>query len=243
LTTEVGEVKTVTGLPELPEGYFWRVGEKDTNPGWYDKKPRMESAVFIMRKAVMETKTREIPVYGTNWWQKNTVVDTITETYTEMGEPTEAFSQTFSGIHLARKEDLPEIGRISSWTSDAKGVEYDWRYDVPVGPKGVALLAGMLYKRMLAHQESTEAYRKFKAAQSKVKEELYGDYPPKSLVGATVEIAPVETATRDMMAELDKLLEKFEELSQEYPDAPPYTKGRSAAMNDAAVMLKEVIRG
>lgn len=243
MTTEVEEVKTVTGLPELPEGYFWRVGEKDTNPGWYDKIECMVPAVFIMREAQTETKTREIPVYGTRWYNKGVVVEHIPEEYEEMGEPTVAFSQTFSNIHLSRKEDLPELGRISSWVTDRQGVESDWQYDLPVGPDGVALLAGMLYKRMLAHQESARAYEKFKAAQSKIKEELYGDYPPKSLVGATVEIAPVEEATRDMMAELDELLAKFQSWSESNPSDPAYTRGRAAAMNNAAMMLKEVIRG
>lgn len=186
MITKIEEVKidSETGLPELPEGYFWRVGEKDTNPGWYDKIPHMVPAVFIMREAQMITKSRDIPVYGENWWNKGTVVDTIPEEYEEMGEPTEAFSQTFGNIKLSRKEDLPEIGRIVSWCTDDKGVEYDWQYEIPVGPEGVACLAGMLYERMLAHQESKKAYEKFKAAQSKIKEELYGDYPPKTLVGA-----------------------------------------------------------
>jgi hypothetical protein len=242
LTTEV-ETTTVTGLPELPEGMFWRVGEKDTNPGWYDNVPYMAPAVFIMQEAQMETKTREVPVYGTRWYNKNTVVEHLTEEYEELGEPTVLFSQTFSNIDLHRKEDLPELGRISSWSSNAQGEEFDWKYNLPVGPEGVAMIAGMLYKRLLAHQESAKASEKFRAAQSKIKEDLYGDYPPKSLVGVTVEIPTVEESKRDMMAELDKLVEEFEQWAAPYPNAPKYTKGREDASRAAARRLREVIRG
>lgn len=242
MPTEV-EAKVETGLPELPEGYFWRVGEVDTNPGWYDKKPTMSPAVMIMKQAGMETKTREIPIYGANWWQKNTVVDTITETYQEMGEETCEFSQTFSGIEVQDYTDVPEFGQISSWATDSAGREYDRKYNVAVGPLGVGHVAGILYKRMQAYEVARKSRAAFKAAESAMKEDLYGDYPPKKLVGVTVDIGPVEAAVEDMMEALDKLQKKFEEYSKEYPDAPPYTKGQSAAWNNAARMLKEVIRG
>ena len=41
----------LSGLPELPEGYLWRLGEKNTNLGWYDNVPYMVPALFIDSRA------------------------------------------------------------------------------------------------------------------------------------------------------------------------------------------------
>lgn len=229
-----------SGLPDLPEGMFWRVGEKDTNPGWYDKIPHMKPAVFIMEEGKLETKTSEVPIYGTQWWNKHAVVETRIETYEEMSEPKVLFSQTFSQIQTNNKDNIPEFARISSWSSDAKGVEYDWRYDVAFGEEGISYIAGILYRRLLDWKRSVKADEAFKKAQAKAKEELYGDYPPKSLL---LDSGPVEVPEHhDLFTEAKKLMEKFEEYGKEYPDAPPYSRGTSSAYSNAARMLGEVLR-
>ncbi|UDL16650.1 hypothetical protein SEA_ATUIN_257 [Arthrobacter phage Atuin] len=179
--TEI-EYDTETGLPVLPEGYFWRIGEVDTNPRWYgDKTPYMEPAVLIMKEAGMVTKTRKVPVYGKQWWNKHQVVDELTETYEEMDGPTQKFSMTFSGLETRDKSTIPDFAKDRG-ASNTNGVEHTWHFDVPVGKEGAAYLAGRLYRTFLEWEEHKRRKEAFQKALAATKEEIYGDYPPKSLL-------------------------------------------------------------
>jgi len=237
--TETATV-TQTGLPDLPEGYFWRVGDTDINPGWYDNKPVMRPAVFIMAEATMETKTRQAPVYGENWWDKGKVVGFVPETYEVQGEPEEVFVQTFSSITTHDKNDIPKIGRITG-TSSRNDVEYEWDYSVPVGRQGVAYLAALLKQRFDAWQDSLARAEAYKKAEAENKEELYGDYPPKSF--GPVEVEPVPEG-HSLMSEAMKLVEKFESYAEGRNDAsmPPYSRGVTSTYHNAARALRKVLR-
>lgn len=171
----------LTGLPELPEGYFWRIGEKDINSGWYDNKPCMRSAVFIMREAQYEQKVTYTNVYGTFWYNKNIIVEKIPHTYMELGEPKEVFSQTYDDIRLSNKKELPEFGQIVGRSINSNGKEYAWTYSVPIGTIGTIYIANLLKAQFDEYEDYRVRQEIFNKELDKTKEELYGDYPPKTL--------------------------------------------------------------
>lgn len=142
----LAENETLAALPELPEGFFWKIGEVDTNPGWYDNIPCMAPAVLIMQEGVLERKSRKVPVYGDSWWNKLTVVAYEIEYWDEMGEPTALFVQKFSQISVSSRDAVPAIGRIDTVMSQYD-VEYAWTYSVPQSEEGVLFLADKLKKR------------------------------------------------------------------------------------------------
>lgn len=172
------EIDTTSGLPVLPEGYFWRIGDVEVSWGGYStiKRP----GVSIMKGAEMVTKTRKVPVYGSQWWNKNQVVDEFTETYVEMDGPTERLAITFSDLTTTDKTTIPNFARDRG-SSSVDGKPYQWHYDVPVGKEGAAYLAGRLYKIFLEDEERRKRNEAFKKALAATKEEIYGDYPPKTL--------------------------------------------------------------
>jgi hypothetical protein len=138
--------ETNTALPELPEGFFWEIGEVDTNPGWYDNIPHMVPAVLIKQEGVLERKSRKVPRYGDSWWNRLTIVEYEVEYWDEMSEPTALFVQKFGQIPVNSREAVPAIGRIDT-TMSRYDVEYAWTYAVPQTEEGVLFLADKLKKR------------------------------------------------------------------------------------------------
>lgn len=134
-------------LPVLPDGYYWKVGKKDTNPGWYDNKPTWEDALLIVRRGRVEATTKEVDVYGTQWWNKNSVVGKETKTFKELTEDKTLFSHAYRHIEVTSAHDLPDFGRITGRMTNAQGVEHGWWYDLPVDQAGTEFLAKILYSR------------------------------------------------------------------------------------------------
>jgi hypothetical protein len=176
------QIDAETGMPVLPEGYFWRVGDKDVAHYWYKTdKPNMKPVVQLMKTEGVVHKTREVPVYGKQWWNKNQQVDSVTEYYTEIGGPVEVMFHQFEG-ETRRKEWIPDFAssRVHMLRDDEP---VEWWYEIPINQQGIAFLATALWGMFTNQQEHLRAEEAIERAKLEAKEKFYGDYPPKSLNG------------------------------------------------------------
>lgn len=170
------EPDTGTGLPELPEGLFWRVGEIDEKygTGGWSSGGRMKPGVSLMRMGDV-VKREKIPVYGTRWWNKNTVVSTKTREWT-VREPVTVIQRLFTGYSCLPGK-VPEIG--IEFGGMMSGDRYtSIHYEIPITPEGIKWIADQIWE---LYQSQMEYKRKIAEEQKYIKENLYGDYPPKKL--------------------------------------------------------------
>jgi hypothetical protein len=184
--TETIEYDLETGLPVLPEGLFWRVGERDFQHYWrrvdrINKKPIMKPAVMIMKESGVVTRERKVPIYGKQWWNKHQVVEEKIEYHQEMGGPVEVMYQEFDDLTTQNKDDIPEFAE-SYATLSRDGVDYEWYYNVPMSREGIAFLAGSLLKLYREQEKVINARQEIERARLEAKEKFYGDYPPKTLI-------------------------------------------------------------
>jgi hypothetical protein len=184
MTTEVQDVKidAETGLPELPEGMFWRVGDRDVQIYWHKSdKPRMRPVVQLMKTEGVIHKTRMVPVYGKQWWNKNQQVDEYEEHYSELGGPVEVMYHEFKG-NTIQQGWIPHFA-TSYVRMRIDGVPEEWAYEIPINKQGIAFLATALWLMFTDQQESLRKEEEIERAKLEAKETFFGDYPPKSLIG------------------------------------------------------------
>ena len=177
LTTQTVELDQHTGLPEVPEGYFWRVGEIDEKYGTgnWSSGGRLKPGVSLMKTGYV-TKRKEIPIYGTRWWNKRTQVDTEFKQWSELDTVT-VIQRLFTGWAAAPGE-VPEIGIECGGMGSINGPLTTIHYEVPITPEGIKWIA----EGILADFQAAEKWRKQVEDEKRyVKENLYGDYPPKKL--------------------------------------------------------------
>lgn len=169
-------------LPELPEGYFWRVGDRGEGrvyleSGWSSFR-NGTPCVMLMRRAV-ETCTEHIPVYGDRWWNSHKVVshDIRTE---EREVEREVSYGVMSELALLRGETMPEFGRPRSSSGQGENATVI-SYSVPMNAEGIAHTAELLLERHRKAERQQEGWRREVQARDEAKEKFYGDYPPKTL--------------------------------------------------------------
>lgn len=169
-------IDTATGLPEVPEGYFWRVGKFETSEYGYSGKKytTTREGVVLIKQTVKVTHT-ERPVYGEKWynaWKKVAVVIDKTTDVTESVHLYERFDETHV---LFPGDELPEYAR-NPWTEITQVNENEERkttkFRIAVTEAGVSFLAGRIFERFSAYEEDRIN-----------RERLFGDYPPKVLTG------------------------------------------------------------
>ena len=186
--TEVVE-KTETGLPELPEGLFWRIGEIPTTykdgstrygtGGWASTSGGTYPAVQIMEVRDVR-KTKKVPVYGTRWWNKLCVVDHTEEIWYER-EAVAVATRLFTGYATNHAENVPEHAMECGGSGPINGPLTTIHYAYHVNADGArAIAADMIegYHRSVQHAES---WRIAEEAKRTAREKIYGDYPPKTL--------------------------------------------------------------
>ena len=180
-----------TGLPEVPEGYFFRV--EDTTRYVHRMKDLgtyVERQVPILKLIRLTTKEdyRTVPVKGTKWYNSFFVVGYRDEFYDIVKEET-AGSKLFEGFR-AEKGEEPSFA-INVTPTDMWDNMVD--YDVPVTKETIAWLACTVWEAQLevldweAQQARDKAEddlreRELREQADKAREELYGDYPPKSVL-------------------------------------------------------------
>lgn len=188
--TEVLE-ETITGLPELPEGQWWRIGEISSvdewgqtrygTGGWASSSGGKMSAIQIMEKRWV-TKSVKIPVYGDRWWNKNKVMEHEVKTKTELKEVS-VFTRLFCGYATEDESKIPEHAYRNGGTSGG-GQPEKHHYSYHENADGARALAEMMVKEYHIQVRRERACRIAEEAKTKAKNELFGDYPPKTLVSA-----------------------------------------------------------
>ena len=173
-----------TGLPELPDDMFWRVGPHTRK--YYDKYgyPRESTRdSIILLKRVEEPKKREVRVYGTKWYNNGTPIGYETETYFESSETVVGFER-FGVRHAFFNESIPEMAesvvRFTNYVPDDSV-----RYELPISAESISFLAKEIFSKYLRDSQR-EAERIRVAEEKRLRDELakdkfFGDYPPKRL--------------------------------------------------------------
>lgn len=154
---------SVTGLPELPEGYFWRVGSV--------RGMDFREGVAIMRtvKEIKEVRTER---------KRRWKVFTEIERRVVESELLAHFYE-FGRFNFALKgEDLPEGAyevRLANYSPPG------YHFKLPLNEETVLWMANRLFKvferNRLKQQEEGARQEQYLAAAS----ELFGKYPPKTL--------------------------------------------------------------
>lgn len=188
--TEVLE-KTTTGLPELPEGAFWRIGEipaKDRwgqtvygTGGWASSVGGKMSAVQIMEVRRVRKHT-EVPVYGDRWWNKHTVVRHEPKTWHE-DEEVSVLTRLFTGYAARTLDDIPEHAVECGSSGPIGGPPTTYNYEYHVNADGARAIAEDMVKEYHRQVRQERAWRIAEEAKKRAKDELFGDYPPKTLEG------------------------------------------------------------
>lgn len=170
------ELDPATGLPELPEGYFWRVGEIDQKygTGGWSSGGRMKPGVSLMKMGYVN-KTEATPIFGTRWWNKHTQVDAKVREWSEL-EAVTVIQRLFTG-YAAAPGEVPDIG-IECGSMSMGGTMTAVHYEIPITPEGIKWIAKSIWKDF----QVSEKWRKQVEDEKRyVKENLYGDYHPKKL--------------------------------------------------------------
>lgn len=177
LTTQTVELDQHTGLPEVPEGYFWRVGEIDEKYGTgnWSSGGRLKPGVSLMKMDYV-VKKEATPIFGTRWWNKHTQVDAEVREWSEL-EPVTMIQRLFTGWAAAPGE-VPDIGIECGGMGSINGPLTTIHYEIPITPEGIKWIAEGIF----ADFQAAEKWRKqIEDEKRYVKENLYGDYPPKKL--------------------------------------------------------------
>lgn len=181
LTEQTVELSPLTGLPELPEGLFWRVGDFDrkwASGGWSGGPVGDVPGIGIMKMKDV-VKSKEIPIYGTRWYNKAIVVAHETETWTEQ-EAVPFYVSLYTGHTAYNKNDIPDIGAECGSMSH-QGKTTQWHYEIPVNREGTLWLAKDLYEVYVDSEKRHAAWTAAENAKKTMRESIYGDYPPKTL--------------------------------------------------------------
>lgn len=182
---------TTTGLPELPEGMWWRIGAISSvdeygntrygTGGWSSSYGGMVSAIQIMENRLVQ-KTKEIPVYGDRWWNKHKIVDYDYEIKEELKDVA-VFTRLFCGYATPDEESIPEHASNMGSSGKIGGPIEQYHYSYHENADGARALAEMMIKEYHVSALREKAWRIAEEAKKKAKDELFGDYPPKTLEG------------------------------------------------------------
>lgn len=175
-------IDPATGLPELPEGLFWRVGDfarSYASGGWSRGSGGLLPGIGIMRWEYVK-KAVTTPIYGTRWYNKKTVVEYDID-YTTEKEAQTVRAALFTGHTAYSKTEIPSIG-YETGSMSMHGKTTEWNYEIPVTREGTLWLAEKLLKAYTASELYWKKYNEGEEAKKKMRDEIYGDYPPKTIL-------------------------------------------------------------
>lgn len=174
--------KTTTGLPDLPEGYFWRVGKLTlVEFNWSRGKDvvNVVEGVGIIKQKKTIKKTQH-PVYGEKWYNSWKKVGSRWEESTLIDEKTVAHEEFDTIFSRNLFESLPVYARDAY--ENHTGAEPESNYRITYDEAGISFLAGRVYDEWIVHETATREYHEERKRNEANKARLYGDYPPKTLV-------------------------------------------------------------
>ena len=115
------EISELTGLPELPEGYFWRVGESRSDFLSVFTRPKYAYVAIMHRKTVQKTQDKVIHLpFGIEFtWGYETVEEETTETILSFEiVRTEKVLEDFYGGPEDEKLGVKEVDKVTYLTGD-----------------------------------------------------------------------------------------------------------------------------
>ena len=180
-TVELKDTDPLTGLPELPEGLFWRVGDFNrhyASGGWSSGFGDFLPGLGIMKMKDVK-KSKKVPIFGTRWYNKTIVVNHETVTWTEQ-EAVPVYARLFTGHTAYSKDDIPDIG-VECGSMSMHGKTTQWHYEIPVNHEGTSWLALKMRYEYLEQKEQSDKWEEAERAKKTMRESIYGDYPPKTL--------------------------------------------------------------
>lgn len=152
-------------LPELPEGFFWRVGEVTTYVGYTLREVKVPAVILMER--VTKFNKPEVS-FGV-------IVDGSHGKW-DVERQHIKFSSPF---YAPTKEDIPDFAVSSKYVDYAKA----YYYYVGLDPEGIRHKAEAVLKLYNNTQEEKRKYEEEKRKEQEAKDRFYGDYPPKTLEG------------------------------------------------------------
>jgi hypothetical protein len=159
------EIDAETGLPVLPEGYFWRVGTDRGSRAFGDWDDPM---VQIMHREMVEVRKERV-FLGIGFGYK---------TVEEMGAVVDT-AQSFDR-YADDKSEIPEDAtNIKGYLSGAGKTKY--QYTLPLSEENISLIAKESFVRFSNAEENLARYEAKRKRDQELKDKFYGDYPPKTL--------------------------------------------------------------
>jgi hypothetical protein len=126
------------------------------------------------------TETEEVPIYGDRWWNKNKVVEYDCKYNKELKEVA-VFTRLFCGYATHDEKSIPEHASIKGSSGPIGGPIEQYHYSYHENADGARALAEMMVKEYHASVRREQAWEIALEAKRKAKDELFGDYPPKTL--------------------------------------------------------------
>lgn len=183
------EIDETTGFPVVPEDYFFRVAEVarlELDEDTLECVKTLRGEVLLVKLIEVE-KARDLPIRGTHWWDRWRVVRMGYETYTVLEE--KVVQKSSFDRHYAWEHEGEVVPAFAENVVEQSGRS---RFDVPFSKEGIVWIAAKLWKEQQAALEVEREIREAKLAREQearrkieefraIKDELLGDYPPKTL--------------------------------------------------------------
>jgi hypothetical protein len=173
------DIDTATGLPVVPEGFFWRVGNAADYDDYGGKKTY--PGVALMQKQEPKLETFETPIHGVNWLGISKIVGYDKEERLVDQEPKQVYFEKFSPRFAFKEENIPSFA-VNQRPYKAYN-EDSWFYDLPLSEEGISYLATYIWNDHIKQMRKKEEYDRRMAERRTLEEKFFGDYPPKTLVG------------------------------------------------------------
>lgn len=176
------ETTTKVQLPEVPEGYYWKIGNMPK--GWgrpvytdgYDN-VQPDPAVMLMKRGEGQEEWCD-PIYKKSWWSGQ-------EKYAGLGEPymrdvqdsvfrAKAFNDDWK---VATDADVPPAGIITHHTLPSTQRLASTSFKVKMSDDGIVWIAEKIMEEFRAWQKREEYYE----TEAALRDKYYGEYPPKVL--------------------------------------------------------------
>jgi hypothetical protein len=161
-------IDEATGLPQLPEGYWWEIGKDtmDTDRIW-----------LMTRELVREYRKKPIYGKGLKFWK--VVEERETEEFDTVENYIHVYNEAFTfRLHSDRDKSNDTHPDFCEYIETFYASYTTWeRYQVPISPEGIQYLAEKIWVKLQKDLEKKAKEDALEAGRKK----YYGKYPPKSL--------------------------------------------------------------
>lgn len=173
-------------LPEVPEGFYWKVGDMPAGYGrmtMYEVVdgvlvPSPDPSVILMQRGT-QLELQRTPVKGKVWWSKKERVLRYEERYVEVPHDSiwRAMSLRSEDLTVPSVAEIPSFGIEHSQRLRHDGSVFEVQYRVQLTDEGIAHVAEKImevFNRVMEHEAYLEK-------EEELRDKYYGEYPPKVL--------------------------------------------------------------